>query len=369
MSHRLRVLMLSKACIVGLYQRKLEAMAALGIDLLTLVPPSWKDERGETRLERVYTQGYRLQEIPIALNGNFHLHWYPTLGDWVSSFRPQIVHIDEEPYNLAAWHALIHARRIAAKTLFFTWQNINRSYPIPFRWGEHWMLRTVDHALAGTESAAEVWRQKGYPGPLTVIPQFGIDPQVFAAPADPAVDRPFTIGYVGRLVPEKGIHLLLEAVAGLQADWRLRIIGSGPSQAELRAQAARLGIAERVEWVAWVASTEMPAHYRTLDVLAIPSLTRPNWKEQFGRVIIESMASGIPVVGSDSGAIPHVIGPAGVIVPEGDTVALRGALQQLHDDPVQRRQLGSLGQERAAAHFTHQHVAQSTVAVYHQMMG
>jgi glycosyltransferase involved in cell wall biosynthesis len=361
--------MLSKACIVGLYQRKLEAMAALGIDLLTLVPPSWKDERGETNLERVYTQGYRLQEIPIALNGNFHLHWYPTLGDWINSFRPHIIHIDEEPYNLVAWHALFHARRIGAKTLFFTWQNINRTYPIPFRWGEHWVLNSVDHALAGTESAAHVWRKKGYTGPMTVIPQFGIEPAVFTPADSSTLQRPFTIGYVGRLVPEKGIHLLLEAVAHLRGDWRLRIIGSGPARSELEAQALRLKIAHRIEWVAWVASTEMPAQYRTLDVLAIPSLTRPNWKEQFGRVIIEAMASGVAVVGSDSGAIPDVIGAAGIIVPEGDVTALRAALQQLHDDLVQRQRLARLGHERAVAHFTHQHVAQSTVDVYHQIVG
>ncbi len=114
----LRVLMLSKACIVGIYQRKLEAIARLGVELLTLVPPSWKDERGETKLERVYTEGYQLQVIPITFNGNFHLHYYPTLGEWISRFRPHIVHIDEEPYNLASWQALYHARRRSEITLF-----------------------------------------------------------------------------------------------------------------------------------------------------------------------------------------------------------------------------------------------------------
>ncbi|MBZ0278636.1 MAG: glycosyltransferase, partial [Anaerolineae bacterium] len=232
-----RVLMLSKACVVGIYQRKLEEIARLGIDLLALVPPSWRDERGETRLERVYTEGYRLETLPIRLNGNFHLHYYPDLGRRIRDFQPHIVHIDEEPYNLSAWQALYHARRAGAKTLFFSWQNLNRHYPPPFAWGERWMLRRVDYALMGTESAAAVWREKGYAGPLRVIPQFGTDPALFA-PSQPRTgqESPFTIGYIGRLVEEKGLALLLEATARLSGDWRLRLIGSGPYRLALRQQ-------------------------------------------------------------------------------------------------------------------------------------
>ena len=147
----MRVLMLSKACIVGIYQRKLEEIARLDVELLTVVPPSWKDERGETKLERVYTDGYHLEVSPIALNGNFHLHWYPGLGQRIAQFRPDIVHIDEEPYNVSAWQALYHARQVGAKSLFFSWQNITRRYPPPFSWGERWVLNHVDYALAGTE--------------------------------------------------------------------------------------------------------------------------------------------------------------------------------------------------------------------------
>src|SRR5262249_34257885 len=132
--------------------------------------------------------------------------------------------------------------------LFFSWQNINRSYPPPFSWGERWVLNRVDYALVGTESAADVWRAKGYSGPLAVVPQFGVDTELFTSSAV-SREKPFTIGYVGRLVEEKGVHLMLEAAACLQGEWRLRIVGSGPMRAELGALAERLGIAERIEWV------------------------------------------------------------------------------------------------------------------------
>ena len=146
----MRVLMLSKACVAGIYQPKLEAIAAGGVNLLVLTPPSWIDERGEQKLERAPDQGYELRAIPIRFNGNFHLHHYPSLGSEMRRFQPNVVHIDEEPYNLATWQALYHARRAGAKALFFSWQNFKRRYPPPFRFGEAWVYRHCDYALAGT---------------------------------------------------------------------------------------------------------------------------------------------------------------------------------------------------------------------------
>lgn len=363
----MRVLMLSKACIVGIYQRKLEQIAQRGIDLLALVPPSWRDERGEQPLERVYTQGYDLRAIPIALNGNFHLHWYPTLGRVMREFQPHIVHIDEEAYNLATWQALWLARRNKARSLFFTWQNIERQYPPPFSWGESWVMRHADHALAGTQSAADVLRAKGYTGLMSVIPQFGTDPDLFQ-PARDHAPRPFTIGYLGRLVEEKGISLLLDAASHLKGDWQMRFVGGGPLHEMLLQQVYALGIADRVTFVGQVPSTEMPQHYQALDALVLPSLTRPNWKEQFGRVLVEAMASGVPVIGSSSGAIPDVIGTAGLIVPEGNCDALTNALQLLLDQPAERQRLAQAGRVHVLQHYTHDQIAAATVGVYRAMM-
>lgn len=364
----MRVLMISKALVVGIYQRKLENLAALGVDLLALVPPSWRDERGEMPLERAYTQGYRLETLPIHLNGNFHLHWYGKLGEAMRRFQPDIVHIDEEPYNLSAWQSLWHAKRVGAKSLFFSWQNIRREYPPPFAWGERWTLRSVDYALAGTESAAEVWRAKGYAGKIAVIAQFGVDPDLFQ-PAPTRPNRPFTIGCVARLVPEKGLIVLLQAAAKLSGDWRLRIVGGGPLREHLEALADELGIGERVSFLNQIPSTEMPAQYHQLDALAVPSLTTPTWKEQFGpRATVEAMASGVPVVGSDSGAIPNVIGDAGLVVPEGSVDALAAALARLMHDTALRAELGAKGRARVLARYTQAGIAEATVKVYAEMM-
>jgi glycosyltransferase involved in cell wall biosynthesis len=363
----MRVLMLSKACIVGIYQRKLEYIAKQGIELLVLVPPSWKDERGEQVLERVYTEGYRLQETPITFNGNFHLHFYPQLFDYIAEFEPDITHIDEEPYNLVAWQALLFARIKHSKTLFFSWQNIKRNYPLPFSWGENWLLNHVDYALMGTDSSGDVWRQKGYKGRMKTIPQFGTDPELFE-PLDHKPERPFTIGYIGRLIEEKGVHHLLQAVTQLKDDWQLRIIGGGPLLDDLQVLAHDLGIAERVYFVGQIPSTEMPSQYTEIDTLVLPSLTRSNWKEQFGRVLVEAMACALPVVASDSGAIPGVVGNAGLIFPEGDVDALAKHLQDLQTTADLRELLGQQGRKRFLERFTHEKIALATVAVYKEIL-
>ena len=360
----MRILMISKACVVGAYQRKLEAIAAHDdVALTVVVPPAWRDERGVLKLERAHTAGYRLVVEPVLFNGSFHLHGYPRLWRQFARARP-----DEEPYNLATWHALWLARRAGARALFFTWQNINRRYPFPFSAGERWVLRRADYAIAGTAGAAAVWREKGYTGPLAVIPQFGVAADFFS-PAERVRDGPFVVGYAGRLVPEKGVDWLLRALAALPGDWRAEVLGSGPAAADLKALAAALGVAERVRFTPWAASAQMPTFYRGVDVLVVPSRTRPNWKEQFGRVIVEAMACGTPVIGSDSGAIPEVMGEAGLIVSEGDVPQLREALARLMHDPALWRDLSARGRARVLAHFTQARVAAETVRVYREMLG
>jgi glycosyltransferase involved in cell wall biosynthesis len=367
----MRVLMISKACLVGAYQRKLEEIARFpDVELMVVVPPLWRDGSRVTRLERAYVAGYELVVEPVVFGGSFHLHFYHRLGRRLRAFAPDVVHVDEEPYNFATFHALRVAKRSGARVLWFTWQNLNRRYPIPFRWIERYNLRHVDYAIAGSAGAAEIWREKGYAGPLAVIPQFGVDPDIFVprpGARDPA--RGFLIGYVGRLVPEKGVDLLLKAVAGMDAVWRLAIVGAGPERESLEMLAHRLGLVDRVSFEGDISSVRMPAFYRELDVLVVPSRSRPNWVEQFGRVLIEAMSCGVPVVASDCGEIPRVVDDAGLIFPEGDTEALQECLTRLMRDPELWEVLARRGRERVLARFTQAQIAAQTVAVYRELAG
>jgi glycosyltransferase involved in cell wall biosynthesis len=362
--------MVSKACVVGVYQTKLEELARFpDVDLTVVVPPYWRDDGGVTPLEQLHTTGYELVVEPMVLNGNFHLHFYPGLGRRVRRARPDLVHIDEEPYNMATAHALWLARRAGAKSIFFSWQNIQRRYPLPFRLLERYVLNRADHGIVGNEESAGVWRAKGYAGPIDIIPQFGIDPQLFQPASAPREDGPLVVGFVGRLVQEKGVDLLLEALAGLTSSWEAQIAGSGPEEARLRTLAHELGLAERVTFAGRVPAAQMPEFYHRLGVLVLPSRTRPNWKEQFGRVLVEAMACSVPVIGSDSGEIPRVIGDGGLIASENQVDALRDCLAQLLDKPELRANLGRRGRERVLAHYTQSQIADRTHQVYRSVLG
>jgi glycosyltransferase involved in cell wall biosynthesis len=363
----MHVLMVSKALVAAAYQRKLEEIAAYpDVELTAVVPRTWDGQPYRAG----FVRGYRTLVQPIRFDGQFHLFFFPTLGRIIRTLRPDIVHIDEEPYNLATALATWQAASAGARPLFFTWQNLPRRYPPPFCWFEQYAYRASRHALAGNAEAVDVLRGKGYAGPASVIPQFGVDPDLFspARSGRAGVERPFTIGALNRLTPEKGVALLLEAASRLSGDWRLRFVGSGPERDAIPTLARRLGIGDRVTVEPPVSSTDVPATLRELDVLALPSLTTPAWKEQFGRVLIEAMACEVPVVGSDSGEIPQVIGDAGLVTPEGDADALSRALTRLWDDADLRADLGRRGRARVLERYTHARIAEQTVQVYRQVM-
>jgi glycosyltransferase involved in cell wall biosynthesis len=382
----MKVLMLSKACIVGTYQKKLEEMAAIDqIELTVVVPPSWDDPRGPTRLEKVHTTGYEMIVTSIAFNGNYHLHFYPKLRRIVRDIRPDIFHIDEEPYNLATFQATRLAQSVGVPAVAFTWQNLLRRYPPPFNLMERYVLNRLEALLVGNREAADVWEDKGYLGPMYLIPQFGVDPDIYyrhervkkrgktsvftsrnaRRPSQPAL----VIGYAGRLVEEKGLEILLHAASKLVGPWSMQILGDGPDRKRLEYVAQWLGIAPRVTFDHKLPSTHLPHYISGIDVLVLPSLTRPNWKEQFGRVLIEAMACDVITVGARTGAIPEVIGDAGLTFAEGDAEELQTHLQQLLDDVSLREALRQKGRQRVQDNYTQEAIAQSTIDVYRQVLG
>jgi glycosyltransferase involved in cell wall biosynthesis len=362
--HRLRVSLLSKALVVGAYQRKCELIAAHSdIELTVMSPPAWAGQR----LEKAHTNGYALRVIPIRLNGHFHLHHYPTLGAELRQTSPCVLHVDEEPYNLATWLAIRQAERLRPRprVLFFSWQNILRRYPPPFHQMERDVLRRADAAIVGNAEARAVWQAKGFRKPIYVIPQFGVDEDFFRPLPRPAeAASPFVVGYAGRLVVEKGVDVLLGAFSRLPPSARLVIAGSGPAEPALRRMAHQLGIAERVTFRPFIPSTQMPAFYQSLDAFVLPSRTHPGWKEQFGRVLIEAMACGVPVVASRCGEAPNVVGNAGLVFDEEDVAGLAAHLGELISQPQRRAELARRGRARVIERYTMRRIADQTVDVY-----
>jgi glycosyltransferase involved in cell wall biosynthesis len=361
-----KVVILSKALVRGVYQRQIEELAALGDAEITVIsPPAWREGPSVIPLERRFTRGYELIVTPMRFTGHYHVHFYPQLGRLLARLRPDLVHVDEEPYNLATWLALKQSQRLGARRVFYTWQNLERRLPPPFSLLEAASYRLTDGVIAANGDAAAIVRRKGLRRPVWVIPP-GVDPALYQ-PADQSDGGQFTVGFVGRLVPEKGVDDLVRACATLAAPWRLVVVGEGPQRTALEQVVRGLGIADRVDFTGALPSTDVPAKLRTFSVLVLPSRTLRNWREQFGRVLMEAMACAVPVVGSDSGEIPRVIGEAGETFPEGNWEALAATLAALQGDPERRHVLGARGRARVLAHFTQRRIAEQTMAVYQSL--
>lgn len=359
----MKVLFVSQMLGVAAYRGKLGELAR-HVEVAAVIP---NDSEPEPRGKRPY----RLIHAPLIPFGHVQLRWFMGARRILQAERPDLVHIEDEPFSLVAFDWARIARGMRIPYLFFTWQNIFKRYPFPVRNMERFVHAGGVGAIVGNAEAESVLRRKGFYKPVRRIPQVGVDPERFQPPADaPAKDRPFTVGFIGRLVPEKGLDGLLTAFGSLPADMRLRFVGDGRWKRTLeRQRKLQPQLARRIELRKAVPSRRVAEQLHEIDVLVLPSLTRPNWKEQFGRILIEAMAAGVPVVGSDSGELPHVIADAGRVVPEGDVKALERALLELRDDHAGRGELIARGRKRVLEHFTHGIVADQTAAFYKDLLG
>lgn len=372
----MRVVYVSKALTVAAYRHKIRELRRHA-DVTAVIPDRWDGgppERSNGDLPEP-------EQVPVRIPGSNHLHHYRGAGRWLDRLDPDLVHVDEEPYSVVTWQLGRLCRRRGIPWIFFAWQNLNRRLPRPFALLQRAVFRGARGGIAGTETAARVVRGAGYRGPLEVIPQFGVDPDRFVPDPEARArsrDRlgvwadTFVVGYGGRLVEEKGVRLLLEAFvrhsSGSRLTSRLLLIGDGPERSHLVREAAEAGVEERVTFLGHLPSLEMPRAIATCDVMVLPSVGTATWTEQFGRILVEAMASGVPVVGTRCGEIPAVVGDAGSIVPPGDARALAAALDRLRDDPDLRARQAELGRSRVIQHFTNQRIADRTAQFYRQLL-
>jgi len=378
----LRVAVISHSCVVDLNQRPYaELRNCADIDLCLFSPRRWwAAVSGEMEFAVLPEIADCAEPLPVWLPGQIHLHWYTSqLAQKLDEFRPDVLFVDEEPYSLAAAQAARLASGLGYKLVVFTKENIQRRLPLPFEWIYKRVLAESDHVFVVSESCAEVLEARGYHGPTTVLPH-GVDPTVFAP--RPSLPRPrefpqsgAMVGYAGRLDAAKGVWDLLEA-AQLAAqrgapEFSLVLIGGGPLRNKSAKVADRANAKPPVAVIRHVPHHQMPAYLNALDVLVLPSRTTPRWKEQFGRVIIEALACGVPVIGSDSGHIPYLINDTGggLIFPEGDIEALAQTMDELLSNPGQREALAQRGRQRVLEKYTWSRIAQRVADVLLEIGG
>ena len=345
-----------------------EALAALGRtgadrwEVTVAAPVSFPGDLGPIVTKRDTTERAELRLLPVRAARHIHVMTYGRGLHELLEEPWDVVHCWEEPYVLsAAQIARLH--RVRSALVYASFQNIAKRYPPPFGAIERYAMHRARGWIAFGQSVNDVLeRRRGYAErPHAIIP-FGVNLTRFApdraareamlAELGWADAGPPIVGFVGRFVREKGLPLLLGALDELArrgTPWRALFVGGGALEPEVRGFAARY--AGRVHVATAVAHDEVPRYMRVIDVLAAPSETTPAWREQFGRMIVEAFACGVPVVGSDSGEIPYVVGTAGLVVAERDSGAWVAALASLLTDERARADLGMRGRTRAESEF------------------
>ncbi|MFX0198884.1 MAG: glycosyltransferase family 4 protein, partial [Candidatus Hodarchaeota archaeon] len=277
------------------------------------------------------------------------------------------------PFSAVTAHTTFWAKRIIPKSklIFFSAHNIRKNYPFPFSTFEKYTYKNAEYAFLMSDEVASVLRSKGYNKGFRVLP-LGVDPNIFCKKDVSSLKKKlgledFVIGFMGKIVKQKGLLDLIEAISGINEKVQLLIIGNGGLKYELEHLVKLLGLRERTLLMDAVSHSHVPNYLNCMDILVFPSITLPDLKEQFGRVIIEGMACEVPVIGSDSGEIPTTIGKAGLIFKEGEAADLRGKIEALIRDRNLRAMLAKAGRKRVLENFSWRVIAEKQYQVYTEL--
>jgi glycosyltransferase involved in cell wall biosynthesis len=331
-----------------------------------LTATKWKDEYG-SEIEATADSGLQTELIgvPVALSGNIPLHFFVApLRRHIRDFAPDMVYIYHEPYAAATFQMLRAARAVVDVPVGVrSAQNLLKRYPTPFRQSEAYVYRHTDFAVVVSDNVAEVMRRKGYRRPLEVIPM-PVDLSAFKPPTHrpDRTNEVLQVGFVGRLVPEKGADTAIRAIAETHTpQLRLQIIGSGPDEQRLRSLAGSLGVEDRISWLGALDREAVARAYNDMDLLVVPSRATPRWSEQFGRVVIEAAAAEVPAVVSRSGELPFLIASigAGWIVGESDHKDLSAKLSALAAGRGALREAGITARRSVQGRFSDEAIVAS----------
>lgn len=383
----MKVLVIGHAYITPINRDKWKALVKQDerITLDIIVPVKWPGALfNHEVMAGIIEEGvrYRVHALPVYCAGNevrYHYHWR-TFFTLLKKISPEIIHIEQGITALSYVQAILCAKllRLKASFVFFTWINWSAQRRITdFLWWD-WVVRFnsfyTGGAFAGNSKARELLLPVLGRKPIAVLPQLGVSQQIF----NPALRAQYhntsvkRILFVGRFVPEKGIFLLLEAfslVSSYYPDWELVFMGKGPEEHALVATRDSLGLSHAVSICPVIPHDALAQEYAQAEIVVLPSYDTPTWREQFGHVLIEAMASGVCVVGSSAGEIPYVIAHAGVVFEQNNLADLTQKLTKLMASDTLRAQYAAAGYARVMSEYTQEAIAQKSICFWRQLRG
>ena len=374
----MRVLVLSHSYIMKPYRRKFTLIAAKpNISIRVLTPNKWYESFQEIYFSPDENTDCDEVACPIRFSGYGSRFYYRgNITKHFKDFKPDIIHLEEEAWSLNALQTVRLKRRYSpnSKFIFRTSLSIpskQRFGPLPI-WIEKRVFKETDIAFPLSKNAGEILKLRGYEGKQIPFPN-GVDISLFnkrdmhQLKDILGINDCFVIGYLGRIIKMKGIDTLIEAATKLNFPYKLLIVGKGEDKPIFESLAAKHQISDTIVWIDAVPPEKVPDYLNCMNTLILPSRTTSDWVEFFGRVLIEAMACEVPVIGSDSGEIPHVIGDAGLVFNEGNASELAEKISTIADDPTLYKTFQKRGLERVND-FTWETIAKQTYDVYQNLL-
>ncbi len=334
---------------------KLRALAGAGATIAAAVPGG------------VVSEDHGVRFVPIPTGGEFR---DPASASWdsraihtlLADFRPDIVQIEEEPWSVAASRAASQAAKLKIPVVVWSRES-SRPAGLFQRRRESRALRSARAAIGANAIAVRRLRE-GLPGrPVISLPQFGV-------PLPPAIERTardlLTIGYVGRLLPDRGVDRLLRACATLMGGWTLTVAGTGPEQESLELLSERLGLASRVRWLAGVTQEGIEDLWSAFDCLVLPADPEADGAERWSSILLEAMARGVVPVVMEGGIPESIVGNAGVVAADDEALAV--GLQTLRAYPPDRTRLSVAARQRVLDRFVDAALAADTLRFWNELL-
>ena len=379
MSPTRKLVSIAHSYCVALNRRLAHEMARVGQgrwEVTAVAPSFFQGDLRPVYLEDFPDEASLLRPVPAHFSKRIHLMLYGRGLQDILREPWDVVHCWEEPFILAGGQVARWMPK-EASLVFATFQNIEKRYPPPFNWIERYAMRKAagwiafGHTVEETLSQRPLYQQRAQ----QTIP-LGVDLSRFYPDKDAGKrvrellgwedPGPLVVGFMGRFVPAKGIDLLMRVLNDLETPWRALFIGAGPMEKDLRQWALRHP--DRIRIVTDVKHEGVPAYLDAMDVMCAPSQTTAAWREQLGRMLIEAFACGVPVIASDSGEIPYVVGDAGLIVEEDNEAAWSSAISKVLDNPGYRTELATRGIDRAHTHFAWPVIARRHLEFFDQVL-
>lgn len=323
----MRIVVISHPSVIADNRRVFNMLSQHGFEVSFVVPSKWVDDYGNL----VNTQlGDKIYPADILGIGKIVTHLYRISAlKHVWKMQPEIIYVHNEPYAISTIQFAVLNIFMRKKLGFYSAQNINKPHILIK------LLRSISYSASSfafpiTCEVEQVLRATGFSGKTSIIP--------LPISSEPNGLRQYWkkgerlhIGFVGRLVPEKGIMTLLEAISTIApGSVELTIIGDGPQR-----KAVYNFIAEKrmsnINVLGFIDKDSIDRYYDSFDCLVVPSIETASWKEQFGRVIVEAASRGCFVIGSTCGEIPNLIAnlKCGTIFAQGDANALREVISSI----------------------------------------